>query len=95
RLPSQAADSVATRDKISAQFAEYLDRLLTPEQRGHAGIHPWDATLGYMRWYFRISHLYIMPLPLGDPPRPCEYEAIIEEEVGAKGPLATGLHKIY
>ncbi|MCI19381.1 hypothetical protein A2U01_0040537, partial [Trifolium medium] len=70
RLPSQAGDSVATRDHISAQFAEYLDRVLKPEQRGLAGIHPWDAAPGYTRWYFRISHLYMMPLPLGDPPRP-------------------------
>ncbi|MCI50779.1 hypothetical protein A2U01_0072023 [Trifolium medium] len=27
----------------------------------------------------------------GDPPRPCEAEAIIEEEAEAEGPLATSL----
>ncbi|MCI97530.1 hypothetical protein A2U01_0118831, partial [Trifolium medium] len=31
------------------------------------------------------------PLPLGDPPRPCEAEAIIEEEAGVEGTLATSL----
>ncbi|MCI44880.1 hypothetical protein A2U01_0066119 [Trifolium medium] len=31
------------------------------------------------------------PLPLGDPPRPCEQEAIIEEEVQLEGNLATSL----
>ncbi|MCI95520.1 hypothetical protein A2U01_0116818, partial [Trifolium medium] len=37
------------------------------------------------------SHPYMMPLPPGDPPRPCEAEAIIEEKVEAKGPLAISL----
>ncbi|MCI40778.1 hypothetical protein A2U01_0062011, partial [Trifolium medium] len=51
----------------------------------------WDTAPGYMRWYFRISHPYMMPLPQGDPPRPCEHEAIIEEEAQTEGPLATRL----
>ncbi|MCI34280.1 hypothetical protein A2U01_0055498, partial [Trifolium medium] len=33
RLPSQATDPFAEREHISAQFAEYLDRVLTPDQR--------------------------------------------------------------
>ncbi|MCI77141.1 hypothetical protein A2U01_0098411, partial [Trifolium medium] len=33
-----AADQLATRDQISAQFAQYLDGVLTPEQRGLAAI---------------------------------------------------------
>ncbi|MCI59057.1 hypothetical protein A2U01_0080312, partial [Trifolium medium] len=90
RLPSQAADPLAKRDHISAQFAEYLDRVLTPEQRGLAAIYRWYAAPGYMRWYFRISHPYKRPLPPGDPPRPrpCEQEAIIEEEAEVEGTLA-------
>ncbi|GAU33298.1 hypothetical protein TSUD_279760 [Trifolium subterraneum] len=71
RLPTQPADPLATRERISAQFAEYLDRVLTPEQRGVAA----------------ISHPYMMPLPPGDRPRPCELEAIVQEE----GPLASSL----
>ncbi|MCI89518.1 hypothetical protein A2U01_0110807, partial [Trifolium medium] len=51
---------------------QYLDRVLTPEQRGLAAIYPWFAAPGYMRWYFHISHPYMRPLPPGDPPRPCE-----------------------
>ncbi|MCI54587.1 hypothetical protein A2U01_0075837, partial [Trifolium medium] len=49
-----------------------------------------------MRWYFRISHPYMLPLPPGDPSRPCEAEAIIEDEAEADGPLATSLtSRIY
>ncbi|MCI72159.1 hypothetical protein A2U01_0093422, partial [Trifolium medium] len=48
-LPSQATDPLAKRDHISEQFAEYLDRVLTPEQRGLAAIYPWYAAPGYMR----------------------------------------------
>ncbi|MCI67876.1 hypothetical protein A2U01_0089135, partial [Trifolium medium] len=61
RHPSQDADPFAKREHISEQFAEYLDRMLTLEQRGLAAIYSWYAAYGYMR-----------PLPLGDPPRPCE-----------------------
>ncbi|MCI56280.1 serine/threonine-protein phosphatase 7 long form-like protein, partial [Trifolium medium] len=39
RLPSQAADPLVTRDQISAQFSQYLDQVLTPEQRGLAAIY--------------------------------------------------------
>ncbi|MCI48088.1 hypothetical protein A2U01_0069331, partial [Trifolium medium] len=38
RIPSQNADLLATRDQISAKFAKYLHRVLTPEQRGLAAI---------------------------------------------------------
>ncbi|MCH89982.1 hypothetical protein A2U01_0010888 [Trifolium medium] len=33
-----------------------------------------------MRWYFRISHPYLIPLPQGDPQRSCEMEALVEED---------------
>ncbi|MCI25691.1 serine/threonine-protein phosphatase 7 long form-like protein, partial [Trifolium medium] len=49
RLPTQSADPLATRDNISAQFIEYLDRVLTPEQRELAAIYSWYAAPGYMR----------------------------------------------
>ncbi|PNX92794.1 serine/threonine-protein phosphatase [Trifolium pratense] len=45
----------------------------------------------YIRWYFKISHPYMVPLPPGDPPMPCEQEVILEEEAEAEGPLATSL----
>ncbi|MCI67857.1 putative IMP dehydrogenase/GMP reductase, partial [Trifolium medium] len=46
RFLSHSADPLATRDHILAHFAEYLDRVLTPEQRGLAVIHPWDDAPG-------------------------------------------------
>ncbi|PNY02088.1 hypothetical protein L195_g025392 [Trifolium pratense] len=65
RFPSQSANPVTTRAEISLHFVHYLDMVLTPEHRGLAVIRPWDAAYGYMRWYFRISHPYINPLPAG------------------------------
>ncbi|MCI62991.1 hypothetical protein A2U01_0084248, partial [Trifolium medium] len=38
-----------------------------------------------------LSHPYMRPLAPGDPPRPCEHEAIIEVEAQREGPLATSL----
>ncbi|MCI23684.1 putative IMP dehydrogenase/GMP reductase, partial [Trifolium medium] len=90
-LLSQSANPLATRDQISAQYTQYLDRVLTPEQRGLAAIYAWYATPDYLRWYFQISHPYIRPLPPGDPPRPCEHEALIEEEAQSEGPIAISL----
>ncbi|MCI84515.1 hypothetical protein A2U01_0105793, partial [Trifolium medium] len=43
------------------------------------------------RWYFRISHPYMRPLPPGDPPRPCEQEAFFQEEAEREGAFATSL----
>ncbi|CAJ2666283.1 unnamed protein product [Trifolium pratense] len=45
----------------------------------------------YIRWYFKISHPYMVPLPPGDPPMSCEQEVILEEEAEAEGPIATSL----
>jgi hypothetical protein len=42
-----------------------------------------------MQWYFRISHPYMLPLPLGDPLRPYEQEAIMEKRAEMEGLLAT------
>jgi hypothetical protein len=63
----------------SVHFAGYRDRVLTAAQRGPLAIDLWYVASGYMRWYFRISHQYMTPLR-GDPPRPCEREAIMEEQ---------------
>jgi hypothetical protein len=60
-------------------------------QRGPLAIYPWYTASGYMQRYFRISHPYMLPLPQGDPPRPCEPEAIMEQEAEMAGPLTTRL----
>ncbi|CAJ2664788.1 unnamed protein product [Trifolium pratense] len=75
------------------QGIEVLVNLLGAQPaNAHSDVsRPKDATHGYMRWYFRISHPYTIPLPPGHPPRQCEAEAIIEEEGEAEGALATRL----
>jgi hypothetical protein len=45
----------------------------------------------YMMWYMKISLPYLEPLPPGDPPRPAEVDAIINEEVEANGQRTTTL----
>ncbi|MCI48662.1 hypothetical protein A2U01_0069905 [Trifolium medium] len=59
--------------------------MLTPEQRGDLPLYSWYDAPGYMRWYFRVSHPCQIPLPIGDPPRPCEIEAFIEEDAERGG----------
>ncbi|GAU46195.1 hypothetical protein TSUD_93820 [Trifolium subterraneum] len=48
-------------------------------------------TPGYVRWYFQISHPYMISLPPGDPPRSCEMEAFIEEDVEREVPIVSDL----
>ncbi|MCI53082.1 hypothetical protein A2U01_0074328, partial [Trifolium medium] len=38
-----SAHLLATREQISAHYAQYLDRVLTPKQRGLAAIYAWYA----------------------------------------------------
>ncbi|XP_045822299.1 protein MAIN-LIKE 1-like [Trifolium pratense] len=80
RHPSHSANPLTPRLQISQQYAQYMDWVLTPEERGDLPLHSWNVAPGYMRWYFRISHPYMIPLPPGDPPRPFEMEALIEED---------------
>jgi hypothetical protein len=95
RLPTQSAIPITASSTAlittSAQFANIRDWVLTAAQRGPLAIYPWYAAPGYMRCYFRISHPYMLPLPQGDPPRPCQLEANMEEEAQMEGLLTTCL----
>ncbi|WJX67444.1 hypothetical protein P8452_51910 [Trifolium repens] len=56
--------------------------------QGFMTFMPTPRAPGYMSWYFCIFHPYMSPLSEGDDlPRPCELEAIIEEEAKLGGPL--------
>jgi hypothetical protein len=44
---------------------------------------PWLMVPDYMTWYIKISHSYLEPLLVGDPPRPSELDAIIHDEAQA------------
>ncbi|MCI35512.1 hypothetical protein A2U01_0056733, partial [Trifolium medium] len=57
-----------------------MDRVLTPRMLGTRALYSWLMVPNYMTWYVKISHPYLEPLPLGDPPRPAELDAIIHEE---------------
>ncbi|WJX68801.1 hypothetical protein P8452_53136 [Trifolium repens] len=76
---------------ISLHFSGFMERVLTAAQRGSLAIDPWYAVAGYMRWYLKYSHPYMTPLSRGDPPRPCEREAIMEEQADMVGPLTSRL----
>ncbi|MCI02986.1 hypothetical protein A2U01_0024020, partial [Trifolium medium] len=68
-----------------------MDRVLTIEQKDALCLFLWYAAPEYMRWYFRISYPYMKPLLPGDSPRPCEQEALLEEEAEREGPIAADL----
>jgi hypothetical protein len=43
--------------------------------------HGIETAYTYMRWYFRISHPYLLPTPVEDPPRLPEHK-VLDEIVG-------------
>ncbi|WJX61998.1 hypothetical protein P8452_47043 [Trifolium repens] len=95
RHPRESAPSFLTAPAtalitVSLHFVGFMERVLTAAQKGPLVIDPWYAVSGYMRWYFRISHPYMTPLR-GDPPRPCEQKAIMEEQAELAGPLESRL----
>jgi len=47
---------------------------------GKTGCYTWQHELGYMAWYAKVSHPWIIPPDEWSPPRPANVEQIIEEE---------------
>ena len=73
----------------------YMDRFLTPHELGTRALYPWLTAPNYMTWYMKISHPYLEPLPAGDPPRPAELDANINDEAQDDGQrMATYVSKM-
>jgi hypothetical protein len=45
----------------------------------------WVTGPEYVRWYFKVSHLYMIPLLPGDSPKPAELEVLVEEKAEREG----------
>jgi len=59
--------------------------VLFVEDLGSNALHNVDTSFGYMKWYFRISHLYMLHRPVRDSPRPLKQEVvddIANEKIG-------------
>jgi hypothetical protein len=54
--------------------------VLIAEMLGSRVVLPTDTMSGYMDWYLKISHPYIIPIPEGYTVRPVQIGAVVQEE---------------
>ncbi|MCI70688.1 serine/threonine-protein phosphatase 7 long form-like protein, partial [Trifolium medium] len=65
RDPQAAANELTTVVQIDHQWLHHMDRVMTSSMLGTRVTLPTDTAPGYMEWYFKISHPYIIPIPEG------------------------------
>ncbi|MCI55932.1 hypothetical protein A2U01_0077183, partial [Trifolium medium] len=69
-----------TVDQIDQHWLQYMERVLTSDMFGSRATLPSDTAPGYMAWYFRISHPYIIRILEGYSVRSVETDAAVQEE---------------
>ncbi|XP_045801574.1 uncharacterized protein LOC123895344 [Trifolium pratense] len=80
RNPSMSATPGMNLCEIDRVFTEELElRMIDEEMRGRPVTSPWDTELGYMSWFYRVSHPVMRPVQAPEsPPRPPNLEVLIE-----------------
>ncbi|KAI5400626.1 uncharacterized protein LOC127096136 [Lathyrus oleraceus] len=65
--------------QIDDMFDDYESHLIREETRTTIAESDWSYVEGYIIWFFRVSHSYMVQATPGDPPRPAHQE-ILEDE---------------
>ena len=65
---------------MDAMFVDYETHLVTDEARSTISKSDWSYINEYIRWFFRVSHPYMVWAALGDPLRPAHQELLEEEK---------------
>jgi hypothetical protein len=60
RHPRTSENPQVTNQMISQHYIEYLDYVMSEQDLGLPALTGLEATVGYIRWYFSISHPYIL-----------------------------------
>ena len=68
---------------VNALFDDFENYLVPDKARNIVVPDDWSYVYGYMLWFFRISHPYLIREAPGDPPRTTHQE-ILEEEQAAR-----------
>ncbi|MCI52166.1 hypothetical protein A2U01_0073410, partial [Trifolium medium] len=80
RDPHAAVNLLTTVDQIDQQWLEYMECVLNSDMIGNSAIIQSDTDTGYMTWFFKISHPYIIRIPAGYSIRPTETDVVVQEE---------------
>lgn len=74
-----SAPPTLTHIQIEDMFDDYESHLVSDEACATIAESDWSYVEWYIRWFFRMSHPYMVQATLRDPPRPALQE-ILEEE---------------
>jgi hypothetical protein len=94
RHPEQCATIMTTLDQVDEQWAGYQHRVLTTEMLGSRVVLPTDTVSGYMDWYLKISHSYIIPIPEGYTVRLVQIGTVVQEEAPSQSQTESRLGEI-
>lgn len=73
-----SAPPTLTRRQMDEMFDDYESHLVPEEAQSTIAPSDWSYVDGYIRWFFRVSHLYMVQAPPRDSPKPTHQE-ILEE----------------
>jgi hypothetical protein len=80
---------MTTFDQVDEQWAVYQWHVLTAEMLGSRVVLPTDIVPGYMDWYLKISHPYIIPIPESYTVRLVQIGAVVQEEAPSQSQLSS------
>ncbi|XP_058733766.1 uncharacterized protein LOC131605426 [Vicia villosa] len=69
RDPIVSAPITMTRRQLDEVFADWENHMVPEEARATRAKSDWSCVEGYITWYYRVSHPYMLPATPGDPPR--------------------------
>lgn len=65
---------------MDAMFDDYLSHLISDEAQSIMVESDWSYVDGYIMWFLKVSHLYMVQVALEDPLRLAHKEILGEEE---------------
>lgn len=72
------ASPTLTRRHMDDMFDDDENHLISEEARSIIAPCEWSYVDGYIRWFFRVSHSYMVQAAPRDPPKPT-HQKILEE----------------
>ncbi|XP_050890161.1 uncharacterized protein LOC127095527 [Lathyrus oleraceus] len=75
-----SAPPALTYRQINDMFADFESHLVSEETRSIIAVNNWSYVEWYTKWFFRLSHSYMVHAAPGDPTRPTHQEILEKEQ---------------
>ncbi|XP_050897477.1 uncharacterized protein LOC127104333 [Lathyrus oleraceus] len=80
RHPVVSAPPALTRRQMDVMFDDYESHLVREDARSIIVVNDWSYVDRYIRWFFRVSQMYMVQAAPRDPPRSAHQEILEEEQ---------------